>query len=186
MIGHEVEVAHRLALVVGRGAEQDRIAELAGPIVSRLDELRKEWVGDVGDDQAQRPRSLHPERARDAGWSIAEFVGRALHRGGRRGSRAPDACEDPAHGGRRHGRAERHIADRDPGRASGHRSHPAAVILMPECNRFQQAGEDAGLELAAYRLARTALPTARRRSWVACIQSVPLGRYRFGIFATIV
>ena len=54
-VDEQLEIA-RLALRVVIGvAEQDRVAQLAGRVLDRTDELREERVLDVGDDEPDRP-----------------------------------------------------------------------------------------------------------------------------------
>ncbi len=97
-IDHQVEVVHRAMLVVRRAAQDDRVVQAASRRVRRLDELREERVLDVGDDQAERPRAPHAQRAGYSRRAVAQLVD-GLHDGrGRLGLGVADPGEDAAHG----------------------------------------------------------------------------------------
>ena len=84
--------------------EQEGVAELAGRLVRAADDVAVEGVGDVGDDEGERPRPARDE-ARQGGRAVAERL-----RGGedpcrRLGVDAARAGERPRHRRRRDPRA---------------------------------------------------------------------------------
>jgi hypothetical protein len=55
-LGQQLEVGRLTLRVFGRVAQEDGVASLPGRVLGRSNELRVERVGDVGDDETERPR----------------------------------------------------------------------------------------------------------------------------------
>src|SRR5258707_8141279 len=63
-------VGHSFWIVVG-GADEDLVAVFDGDIFKSLDQLGEEWIGDLGDDEAE---DLAAARDQSAGLSVGEVV----------------------------------------------------------------------------------------------------------------